>query len=54
MKEKTEYLQKENMYKNQLNSKQKEIVKLQTKIKVLNANSNINKFKFINVNKIKS
>ena len=42
MKEKTEYLQKENMYKNQLNSKQKEIVKLQTKIKVLNANSNIN------------
>ena len=28
-------IQKENMYKNQLNIKQKEIVKLQTKIKIL-------------------
>ena len=30
------------MYKSQINSKQKEIVKLQTKIKVLNTNSTIN------------
>ena len=35
-------LQKENMYKDQLNSKQKEIIKLQTKIKILNNNSAIN------------
>ena len=36
-------LQKENIYKNQLNLKQKEIAKLQTKIKVLNTNSTINR-----------
>ena len=35
-------IQKESMYKNQLNAKQKEIVKLQTKIRVLNTNSTIN------------
>ena len=37
-KEKTAYLQKENIYKNQLNIKQKEIIKLQAKIKALYTN----------------
>ena len=35
-------IQKESMYKNELNAKQKEIAKLQTKIKVLNSNSTTN------------
>ena len=41
-KEKDSMIQKGSMYKNQLNAKQKEIVKLQTKIRVLNTNSTIN------------
>ena len=37
--DKIKFTQKENMYKEQLNEKQKEIVKLQTKIKVLKTNN---------------
>ena len=41
-KENNSYIKKEHMYKNQLNLKQKEITKLRSELKALNANSTIN------------